>query len=80
MGKKETEGIDTVSNIGLRGNVVLNLIPKANLPSNYYHVPFFDNYFTNISLMKKLILRGYLATGTYRNNRSDKYPISKKNL
>ena len=51
MGKKENEAIDTVPNIGLGGNVVLNLIAKANLPSNHNHVLLFDNYFTSISLM-----------------------------
>ena len=30
--------------------------------------------------MKELISCGYLATGTCRNNRSDKCPISKKNF
>ena len=40
MGKKENEAIDTVPNIGLEGNFVLNLIAKANLPSNYNHILF----------------------------------------
>ena len=64
MGKKENEAINTVPNIGLGGNVVLNLIVKAHLPSNYYYVLFFDNYFISIALMETLILRGYLAAGT----------------
>ena len=38
MGKKENEEIDTVLNIGSGGNVVLNLIAKANLPSNHNHI------------------------------------------
>ena len=33
MCKKENKAINTVPNIGLGGNVVLNLIAKANLPS-----------------------------------------------
>ena len=80
MGKKENEAIDTVSNIDLGGNVVLNLIAKANLPSNHNHVLFFDNYFISIPLMKELISREYLATGTCRDNRSDKCAISEKKL
>ena len=28
--------------------------------------------------MEELISQGYLATGTCRDNRSEKYPISKK--
>ena len=78
MGKKENEAIDTVPNIGSEGNVVLNLIAKANLSSSHNHVLFFDNYFTSISLMEELISRGYLATGTCKDNRSDKCPISEK--
>ena len=70
--QKKQQAIDTVSNIGLGGNV-LNSIAKANLPSNNYHVLLFDNYFTSSS-------HGYLTTGTCRNNRSDKYPISEKNF
>ena len=80
MGKKENEAIDTVLNIGLGGNVVLNLIAKANLPSNHNHILFFDNYFTSIPLMEELISRAYLATGTCKDNRSDKCPISEKNF
>ena len=56
MGKKENEAINTVLNIGLGENVVLNLIAKANLSSNHNHVLFFDNYFTSIPLMEELIL------------------------
>ena len=78
MGKKENKAMDTVPNIGLGGNVVLNLIAKANLPSNHNHILFFDNYLTSIPPMKELILQGYLATGTCKDNKSDKCPISKK--
>ena len=80
MGKKGNKAIDTAPNIGLGENVVLNLIGKANLPSNHNHVSFFDHYFTSIALMKKLISRGYLATGTCRDNRSNKCPIFEKNF
>ena len=78
MGKKENEAINIVLNIGLGENVVLNLIAKANLPLNHNHILFFDNYFTSIALMEELILRTYLATGTCKDNRSDKCPISEK--
>ena len=80
MGKKENKAINTVPNIGLGRNVFLNLIGKAILPSNHNHVLFFDNYFTSISLMEELILQGYLATGTCKDNRSDKCKISEKNF
>ena len=80
MGKKENEAFDIVPSIGLGGNVVLNLIAKANLPSNHNHILFFDNYFTSIPLMEELISQGYLATGTCRDNRSDKCPISEENF
>ena len=78
MGKKENEAIDTVPNIGLRGNVVLNLIAKANLPSNHNHILFLDSYLTSIPLMKELISQGYLATGTCKDNKSDSAQYLKK--
>ena len=80
LGKKENKEIITIPNIDLGGNVVLNLIAKANLPSIHYHLLFFDNYFTSIPLMEKLISCGYLAVRTCRNNRNDKWLISEKNF
>ena len=39
MGKQENKVIDTIPNIVLGGYVVLNLIVKANLPSNHWARP-----------------------------------------
>ena len=39
MGKQENKAIDTIPNIVLGGYVVLNLIVKANLPSNHWARP-----------------------------------------
>nr|XP_040563529.1 piggyBac transposable element-derived protein 3-like [Lepeophtheirus salmonis]XP_040563530.1 piggyBac transposable element-derived protein 3-like [Lepeophtheirus salmonis] len=79
MGKNDETPIDNVAKIGLGGNVVLNLIKKSKLPANHGHKIFFDNYFTSISLMEELKTRGYLASGTCRDNRTEKCPISEKN-
>lgn len=79
LGKTENQTLETTANIGLGGNVVLNLIRKANIPPQHGHKFFFDNYFTSISLMEEMTSRGYLASGTCRDNRTEKCPISDKN-
>ena len=77
MGKTSNEAVDSVPNIGLGGNI---LITKAELPANNGHTVFFDNYFTSITLMEEMKNRGYYASGTCRDNRTDKYLISQKNF
>ena len=79
MSIKENEAIDIVPNIGLGGNVVLNLLQKQICHQTIISL-FFDNYFTSIPLMEELISQGYLATGTCGDNKSDKCPICKKNF
>ena len=80
MGKTSNEAVDSVPNIGLGGNIVISLITKAELPANNGHTVFFDNYFTSITLMEEMKNRGYYASGTCRDNRTDKCPISHKNF
>lgn len=80
MGKTSNEVVDSVPNIGLGGNIVISLITKAELPANNGHTVFFDNYFTSIALMEEMKNRGYYASGTCRDNRTDKCPISQSRM
>nr|CAH7737569.1 unnamed protein product [Callosobruchus chinensis] len=43
-----------------------------------YHSVFFDNYFTSHSLLKMLRDKGFRATGTIRENRTNKCPLPPK--
>lgn len=63
----KSTGNDVSNNLGLGGNVVLNLLSVIENPINH-HV-YFDNFFTSIQLLVKLGNLNYFATGTVRDNR-----------
>lgn len=59
--------------------VVIDLLDHVNEPSE--HIVFFDNHFSTYALMVYLKKKGFRATGTVRENRIQKVPISTcKNL
>ena len=61
--------------IGLRGSVVLTLLSKLpTVPDSHYH-DVIDNFFTSPSLLRVLKESGIAATGTVRENRTEKVPL-----
>lgn len=58
--------------------VVLDMISIISEPNN--HIVYFDNLFTSRSLMETLKDRGIRATGTARENRLDKCPVTPANV
>ena len=62
LGKNGTQTLETIPSIGVCGNIVLNFIAKARLPSLQGHKKFSDNFFNSMSLMEEMKLRGYLAS------------------
>ena len=73
----DKNGIENQANdkLGLAGNVVIKLVDAACIPSNAGHKVYFDNYFTSISLMERLLEKGVYASGTCRSNRAKKGPL-----
>jgi hypothetical protein len=69
-GKSEEK---TVTALPLGSKVVLNLIENINDPLK--HVLYFDNYFSSHNLLKILQEKGFRATGTVRENRTNQSPI-----
>lgn len=61
------------SNLPLGSRVILDLVKVIEEPSN--HVLFFDNFFTSHSLLVQLKEQGFKATGTIRDNRTNKCPL-----
>lgn len=55
--------------------VVKSLLTKIPTVPNE-HVVYFDNFFTNYQLLHDLRLLGYRATGTMRENRTKKCPLT----
>lgn len=64
--------------LGVGGDVVMNLIKKAKVPCNKGFKVYFDNYFTSFKLLNKLSSIGICATGTIRENRLQNCPLPKK--
>nr|CAH7750906.1 unnamed protein product [Callosobruchus chinensis]CAH7763309.1 unnamed protein product [Callosobruchus chinensis]CAH7769864.1 unnamed protein product [Callosobruchus chinensis] len=64
------------STLPLGSKVVLELLECVAQPSD--HSVFFDNYFTSHSLLKMLRDKGFRATGTIRENRTNKCPLPPK--
>lgn len=62
----------SVSELGLGGSVVLNLVQA--LPADKYSL-YFDNFFTNLPLLERLTSDGIQATETVRVNRIEKCPV-----
>ncbi|XP_066258479.1 piggyBac transposable element-derived protein 3-like [Euwallacea similis] len=63
----------THSSLGLGGDVVMSLLSVVDKPVN--HQIFFDNFFSSFKLLVHLKNNGYFATGTIRENRTNKCPI-----
>lgn len=59
----------------LGARVVKSLLAKMPIVPTE-HVVFFDNFFTNYQLLHDLRLLGYRATGTLRENRTKKCPLT----
>ncbi|KAF2893238.1 hypothetical protein ILUMI_12929 [Ignelater luminosus] len=76
---------DNNSTLGLLqgSQVIINLLEDIQNPND--HAVFFDNFFTNCDILIHLKSIGFRATGTMRENRTDKCPLlnskelSKKN-
>nr|CAI5846111.1 unnamed protein product [Callosobruchus analis] len=62
----------THSNLGPGGDVVMSLLSVVKKPVN--HQIFFDNFFSSFKLFVHLKNNGYFATGTIRENRTNKCP------
>lgn len=73
--KPETQ---EASKLPLGSSVVLDLLESIAVPSD--HIIFFDNYFTSYDLLQTLREKGFRATGTIRENRTRKCPISNNNI
>ena len=67
---------DRYKHLGLGASVVLQYSDVLKeMPHEPFHL-FFDNYFTSISLLLELKQRNVKATGTMRENRIPKSPLS----
>lgn len=75
MGKNESGPNTYDSTLGLGGSVVMRLLDKAILPADKGHKVYFDNYFSSVALMDTLKNKKILASGTCRENRTEKCPI-----
>ncbi|KAL6092233.1 hypothetical protein STEG23_026761 [Scotinomys teguina] len=66
---------DKELNLGLGGNLIMNfadvLLQKGHYP---YHLCF-DSFFTSVKLMAALKKKGMKATGSIRENRTEKCPL-----
>lgn len=60
--------------IPLGSKVVLDLLKVVPKPSD--HIVFFDNFFTSFDLLAELRELGFRSTGTVRDNRTKKCPLS----
>ena len=63
----------TKSNIGMGGDVVMNLLSVVKNP--FHHQIFFDNFFSSFKLFVALKNKGFFATGTIRDNRTNNCPL-----
>lgn len=61
------------SELGLGGDVVNNLLSVVKEP--FRHKIYFDNYFSSFRLFVHLKNEGFFATGTIRENRTNKCPL-----
>lgn len=63
------------SNDPLGSRVVKSLLAKMPIVPNE-HVVYFDNFFTSYQLLNDLRMLGFRATGTIRDNRTKKSPVT----
>lgn len=61
------------SDIGLGATVVLELLSIVKNPQN--HNVFFDNFFSSYKVLSLLKTKGFFATGTIRENRTNNCPL-----
>nr|XP_023013431.1 piggyBac transposable element-derived protein 2-like [Leptinotarsa decemlineata] len=73
-GAKISKNQTSDENLPLGSKVVLDLLEIVAVPSD--HIVYFDNYFTSHALLKTLKDSGQRATGTVRENRTKKCPLS----
>nr|CAH7713440.1 unnamed protein product [Callosobruchus chinensis] len=66
--------VSGANKIPLGSSVVLDLLENIAVPSD--HAVFFDNFFTSYDLLQTLRQKGLRATGTVRENRTKKCPMS----
>ena len=71
-GKTKTDN-DNIQ-LPLGSKVVLSLLQCIDVPND--HIVFFDNYFTSLPLLSNLRAQGFRASGTLRQNRTEKCPLS----
>nr|CAI5855414.1 unnamed protein product [Callosobruchus analis] len=64
---------DDDSQLPLSSKVVLSILKCVSVPID--HIIFFDNYFTGLPLLTNLRQQGFRATGTLRQNRTEKCPL-----
>ena len=64
----------TANSLPLGSKVVLDLIEKIENPA--LHVLYFDNFFSSHSLLQILKDKNFRATGTVRENRTNKCPMT----
>ncbi|KAM4835547.1 piggyBac transposable element-derived protein 1 [Thomomys bottae] len=73
--EESTMEADRDLDLGLGGNLVMNfadvLLEKGQYP---YHLCF-DSFFTSVKLMSALKKKGVRATGSIRENRTEKWPL-----
>nr|CAH7757781.1 unnamed protein product [Callosobruchus chinensis] len=73
-GAKNNPEAQGANKIPLGSSVVLDLLENIAVPSD--HALFFDNFFTSYDLLQTLRQKGLRATGTVRENRTKKCPMS----
>lgn len=61
------------SNLGMGGEVVVELLSIVDDPGN--HEVYFDNFFSSYKLLLSLQKKGFYATGTVRENRTNHCPF-----
>lgn len=77
MGKSDNK-VNT--SLGIGGMTVVDLLTKANIPSNEGYKVYFDNNFTSFDSLMHLTDMGVCATVTIRENRTKNCPLPKKEI
>lgn len=67
-----------VSHLGLAGDVIMSLLEVVKRPSSH-HI-FLDIFFSSYKLFTHLKKKGFFATGTIRENRTNDCPLKSKAL
>lgn len=67
------DGKKTKSALGMGGDTVMELL--SILEERRHHQTFFDNFFSSFQLLAALRQKGFFATGTVRENRTNNCPL-----